>query len=178
MRLAIFFQRCGTELLIVDEVEHITRPQIRRRLLEISNLTPGLPIVCASCNPFLWAQGDVEVAGRWNDYFELRPYTGERLRQLLAFLELLLPFSQPSHLALDKLPSNGRKPATGVEGPARLIEGWTGGILRDIMILVMDASRRAIERDLPNLTLTLLETTWREIQCQPVADFLPTWRHR
>ena len=176
MRLAIFFQRCGTELLIVDEVEHITRPQIRRRLLEISNLTPGLPIICASCNPFLWAQGDVEVAGRWNDYFELRPYTGERLRQLLAFLELLLPFSQPSHLALDKLPSNDHKSAKGVEGPARFIERWTGGILRDIMILVMDASRRAIERDLPNLSLSLLEATWREIQCQPVADFLPTWR--
>lgn len=166
MLLALFFQQCGTELLIVDEIEHITRPILRRRLLEVSNLTHGLPIVCASCHPMTWIQGDTEVAGRWNDYFELRQYTGERLRQLLAFMELLLPFTQPSYLALDSLPNDH------TVGPASLIERWTGGILRDIMILLVDATQRAIESNLPCLTPTVLQTTWEAIQTTPVTDFL------
>lgn len=51
MVLDIFLQRCSTELIIVDEVEHISRPEMRRRLLDISNMTQGIPIICASCNP-------------------------------------------------------------------------------------------------------------------------------
>ncbi len=169
MKMALVFQKCGTELLIVDEIEHITRPTLRRRLLEVSNLTRGLPIVCASCHPLAWVNGDVEVAGRWNDYFELRHYTGERLRALLVFLDLLLPFSQPSHLAAVTLPSADNLAS---DGPARLIERWTGGILRDIMILIVDASQRAIEQGLPCLTVPLLHTTWQAIQTHQVTDFL------
>jgi len=165
MALALLCQQCETELLIVDEIEHITRPMIRRRLLEISNLTHGLPIICASCHPLVWVQGDAEVAGRWNDYFELEQYTGERLRQLLAFVELLLPFTQPSYLALDVLPD-------GSIGLAPRIEQWTGGILRDMMALLVDATKRAIDTRLPALTPTLLQTSWDAIQTHPVTDFL------
>lgn len=171
VKLAWFFRACGTELLVVDEVEHITRPLLRRRLLEISNLNRGVPIVCASCHPQTWVQGDSEVAGRWNDYFELRQYTGERLSQLLAFVELILPFTQPSGLAYYELPLPTASRQT-VDGPARFIERWTSGILRDIMILIVDASVRAIEHNLPNLSPQLLQTTWQAIQTHPVTDFL------
>ena len=58
--LTLYFQRCEVELLIVDEVEHIVVPALRRRLLELSNLT-GVPIVCASCNPLSWAASDSET---------------------------------------------------------------------------------------------------------------------
>lgn len=51
MKLILCLQKCGVELLIVDEVEHITRHTVRRRLLEVSNLTSNLPIICASCHP-------------------------------------------------------------------------------------------------------------------------------
>lgn len=169
MKMALYFQTCGTELLIVDEVEHIHSHNLKRRLLEVSNLAPTLPILCASCHPMSWVQGDVEVAGRWNDYFQLRQYTGDRLRQLLAYLELLLPFPEPSALAVYATGSDKR---SAVDGPARLIEQWTGGILRDIMILIMDASTRAIRQRLPRLTPSLLETTWRDIQTRQVTDFL------
>lgn len=169
MKIALVFQRCGTDLLIVDEIEHITRPTLRRRLLEVSNLTRGLPIVCVSCHPLAWVNGDVEVAGRWNDYFELRQYTGERLRALLVFLDLLLPFTQPSHLAAVTL-STPDDPAS--EGPAQLIERWTGGILRDIMILIVDASQRAIEQGLACLTPALLRVAWQAIQTHQVTNFL------
>lgn len=169
MKMSLIFQKCGTELLIVDEIEHITRPRLRRRLLEVSNLTRGLPIVCASCHPLIWVQGDAEVAGRWNDYFELRQYTGDRLRQLLVFLELLLPFTQASHLADVELTNDQGKV---VDGPARLIERWTGGILRDIMILMVDASQRAIEQNLSHLSLALLKETWEAIQTRQITDFL------
>jgi hypothetical protein len=169
MKLALYLHTCGTELLMVDEVEHIKRPAIKRRLLEVSNLAPGLPILCASCHPTSWVEGDAEVAGRWNDYFELHQYTGERLRQLLAYLELLLPFPEPSSLAVYSV-GNGKRKRTA--GPAQLIEQWTGGILRDIMILVMDASTRAIQQRLPRLTPLLLEAAWKDIQTRQVTNFL------
>jgi len=170
MKLALYFQTCGTELLVIDEVEHIHSLKLKRRLLEVSNLAPTLPIVCASCHPTAWVAGDTEVAGRWNDYFELRQYTGDRLRQLLAYLELLLPFPEPSALAVYTLGDD--------EGPARLIERWTGGVLRDVMVLVLDASVRALEQRLPRLTPSLLESTWQAIQTHQVTDFLALLKHR
>jgi hypothetical protein len=171
MKLVLYFQRCGVEMLIVDEVEHILRPEIRRRLLEVSNLTRGVPMVCASCHPLRWTEGDAEVQGRWNDYFELQQYTGQRLSQLLAFLELLLPFPADSALADYQIRTHP-KHKESVDGCARLIERWTGGILRDIMILILDASARAIQQGLPALSPMLLEETWRRIQTHQVTDFL------
>jgi hypothetical protein len=171
MKLVLYFQRCGVEMLIVDEVEHILRPEIRRRLLEVSNLTRGVPMVCASCHPLRWTDGDAEVQGRWNDYFELQQYTGQRLSQLLAFLELLLPFPVDSALADYRLRTQPKQNES-VEGCARVIERWTGGILRDIMILILDASARAIQQGLPALSPILLEETWRRIQTHQVTDFL------
>jgi hypothetical protein len=170
MKLALYFQTCGTELLVIDEVEHIHSLSLKRRLLEVSNLAPTLPIVCASCYPTAWVTGDAEVAGRWNDYFELRQYTGERLRQLLAYLELLLPFPEPSALAVYTLGDHA--------GPAHFIERWTGGVLRDVMMLILDASARAIEQRLPCLSLSLLETTWQAIQTHQVTDFLAMLQKR
>jgi hypothetical protein len=171
MKLTLCFQQCQVEVLIVDEIEHITTPRLRRRLLEVSNLTHGLPIICASCHPLRWTEGDAEVQGRWNDCFELKQYTGPRLQQLLTFIELLLPFTQDSALACLTL-RTGLKKRDEVDGPARLIERWTGGILRDIMILIAEASARAINQDLPNLSPALLATTWQHIQTHRVTDFL------
>jgi hypothetical protein len=166
---------CGTELLVIDEVEHIHTAHLKRRLLEVSNLAPNLPIVCASCHPTSWVAGDAEVAGRWNDYFELRQYTGERLQQLLAYLELLLPFPEPSLLAIYELKGGTRQQT---DGPARLIGRWTGGVLRDVMMLVMDASMRAIQQRLPCLTPSLLEEIWHDIQTHQVTDFLSLLQRR
>jgi len=169
MKLALYFQKCGTEMLIVDEVEHIVRPEIRRRLLEISNMTRGIAVVCASCNPHNLVEGDVEFAGRWNDYFELQPYTGQRLSELLVFIELLLPFTMPSSLAVREIRANNN---AKMDGLAKLIEERTGGILRDIMILIREASARAVENDLSCLSPSLLDKTWREIQTNRVSDSL------
>ena len=171
MMLILAFQQCGVELLVVDEIEQMTRPLIRRRLLEISNLTPGVPIICASCEPHHWTEGDTEIQGRWNDSFTLTQYTGERLSQLLAFIELLLPFTQDSFLANRTL-KTGPKKSDQADGPARLVEQCTGGILRDIMILIVGSSIRAIEQDLPNLSPSLLAETWQYFQTNPVRDFL------
>jgi len=112
--------------------------------------------------------GDEEVAGRWNDFFELPQYIGERLSNLLASIELLLPFTQSSYIALHTVEEG----ASVTDGPAKFIELATGGILRDIMILIRDASRRAIEQKLPCLTPELLEKTWKDVQRKRVTDFL------
>ncbi len=130
----------------------------------------GIPMICASCHPIEWTEGDAEVKGRWNDFFELKQYTGIRLDDLLATVELFLPFSQASHLA--------NRECEGKPGPAALIEQWTGGILRDIMILIRDACRRAIERNDARLHQETLEATWKDIQTKQVTNFLDVIRQR
>jgi len=164
MKLVLYFQKCGVELIVIDEVQHIQRPELKRRVLEVSNMTRGIPIICASCHPVTWTEGDPEIKGRWNDFFQLKQYTGSRLDDLLATIELFLPFSQDSHLSMR---SRGDGP-----GPAALIEQWTGGILRDIMILIRDGCRRAIEESRPCLEQPILEAAWKDIQTQQVTDFL------
>ncbi len=170
MKLVLYFQQCGVELIVIDEVQHIQRPELKRRVLEVSNMTRGIPIICASCHPIEWTEGDAEVKGRWNDFFQLKQYTGSRLSDLLATIELFLPFSQDFHLS--------KREIEGKPGPAALIEQWTGGILRDIMILIRDACRRAIEGNYASLQQELLETTWKAIQTKQVTDFLDLIRQR
>jgi hypothetical protein len=142
-------------------------------LLEVSNLTLGVTYICASCNPVGWVEGDEEVRGRWNDAFVLKQYTGERLSALLSFVELLLPFTSPSFLSVREIVAESEQ-----VGPAKLIEENTGGVLRDVMILLADASKRAIEENLPCLTPSLLEATWQDIQTNQVTDFLEVLRVR
>jgi len=170
MKLALYLQKCGVELMVIDEIQHIKRPELKRRVLEVSNMTPGIPIICASCHPIEWTEGDPEVKGRWNDFFQLKQYTGTRLDDLLATIELFLPFSQDSQLQARTI--------KGDLGPAELIEQWTGGILRDIMILIRDACRRAIEADAAALEPTILKATWKDIQTNQVTNFLDLVRQR
>ena len=40
MKLALYFQKCRVELLVVDEVEHLTRHEVRRRLAGSFQLDP------------------------------------------------------------------------------------------------------------------------------------------
>ena len=170
MKLVLYFQKCGVELIVIDEIQHIKRPELKRRVLEVSNMARGIPMICASCHPIEWTEGDAEVKGRWNDFFQLKQYTGTRLEELLSTIELFLPFSQDSHLA--------RREIEGMPGPATLIEQWTGGILRDIMILIRDACRRAIERNDVSLQEDVLQVTWKDIQTKQVTDFLNLIRQR
>jgi len=167
--LELYVQKCGVELLIVDEVEHIVRPALRRRLLELSNLT-RLPIVCASCNPIAWTTGDVEIQGRWNDYFELTQFTGARLDAFLSLLDLLLPFEQDAHLGLREVTDAQGQPVAA--GPAHYIEQWTDGILREIMVLVMDACLKTLRSKQAGLTLDILNRAWHDIKRNKVVSFL------
>ena len=173
--LELYFQQCGVELLIIDEVEHIIQPGLRRRLLELSNLT-GVPIVCASCNPIAWVAGDGEVQGRWNDYFELTQFTGPRLDAFLTMLDLLLPFEQDGHLGLREITDEASRKT--VDGPAHYIEQWTDGILREVMVLLMDACFKAITTRQPRLTLDILNQAWRDIKRAKVVNFLDILRAR
>jgi Bacterial TniB protein len=168
MKLVLYVQKCGVELMVIDEVQHIQRPELKRRVLEVSNMARGIPMVCAATHPIAWTEGDAEVKGRWNDVFQLKQYTGARLDDLLATMELFLPFSQDSHLRARTIEGN--------PGPATLIEQWTGGILRDIMILIRDACRRAILASRPALDPQILQAAWKDIQTKQVTDFLESVR--
>jgi hypothetical protein len=167
--LELYFQKCGVELLVIDEIEHITQPGLRRRLLELTNLT-GVPIVCASCNPIGWAAGDTEIQGRWNDYFELTQFSGARLDVFLTMLDLLLPFEQDGHLGLREVLDEQNKKSTA--GPAHYIEQWTDGILREIIVLILDACFKAIATGQSRLTLETLNQAWGDIKRAKVVNFL------
>jgi len=169
MKVSLFFQKCGVEVLIVDEVEHIKSHGVRRRLLEVSNMTYGISIICASCDPHRWTLGDTEVAGRWNDYFRLELYKELRLNQLLVYINLLLPFTMDSFVTSEQRDS--KKSSYFIEeGLVKSIEKWTRGKLRDVMILVVEASKQAIQERRPCLDDKLLERTWKGIQSRPLEE--------
>ena len=169
MKVSLYFQKCGVEVLIVDEVEHIKSYGVRRRLLEVSNMTYGIPIICASCNPNLWTLGDTEVAGRWNDYFRLELYKEMRLRQLLVYINLLLPFPKDLFVISDQ--HDSKNSSYFIEdGLVKSIEKWTRGKLRDVMILVVEASKLAIQERRSCLDAKLLEKTWKSIQSGPLEE--------
>ncbi len=67
MKLVLYFQHCGVELIVIDEIQHL-----KRRVLEVSTMARGIPMMCASCHPIEWTEGDAEVKGRWNDFFQLK----------------------------------------------------------------------------------------------------------
>jgi TniB protein len=169
MKVSLYFQKCGVEVLIVDEVEHIKSYGVRRRLLEVSNMTYGIPIICASCDPHLWTLGDTEVAGRWNDYFRLELYKEMRLTQLLVYINLLLPFPKDSFVT-SKQPDSKNSSYVIEDGLVKSIEKWTRGKLRDVMILVVEASKQAIQERRSCLDDKLLKDTWKSIQSRPLEE--------
>jgi DNA polymerase III delta prime subunit len=171
-KVTLYFQICDVKLLIIDEVEQMRRHDMTRRVLHLSNLTHGVPIICASCKPLQWARGvgraDVEVLGRFNDHFTIACFVGDRLQSLLALIELLLPFPEGSNLAWEI----GEDEKWTQSHLSKYIEEATHGILRDIMALVIDASERALEQRLSRLTLPLLKDTWRRIQENENEEFV------
>jgi hypothetical protein len=167
LKLDFYRQQSNVRLIIVDDAEHIPYSKMRNCLLHISSVIHGIPIVCASTNPAAWAGGYKEIVGSWTDYVTLPTYTGERLRELLVFIDTLLPFTKESGLFLAEVNMGTEV----IDSPTKLIEKWTGGILRDVVMLLRHASRRAIEDDLACLSPQLLEEAWKEIQTERVENF-------
>jgi len=93
-------QQSNVRLIIVDDAEHIPYSKMRNYLPYISSVVHDIPIICASTNPAAWAGGYKEILGSWTDYVTLPTYTGERLRDLLVFIDTLLPFTKESGLFL------------------------------------------------------------------------------
>jgi hypothetical protein len=97
--IALRLQQLGTQLLIIDEVEHIRFIDSQRHVLEMANMLSPIVVSLASCSPREWIACDPQMEERWSDYVEFVPYTGERLRELLALLEFIIPLPDVSHLA-------------------------------------------------------------------------------
>lgn len=152
-------QQCDTELVFVDECENITGRAMKLQFVDVCNALCGIPIICASANPIRFVEDDSNDAlkGRFNDHVELSAYTGDRLRSLLAHVNLLLPFAEDSNLAHD----------LAVE----MIQGRTDGVLRDIMRLIRGASLRAIETDATHVSLPHLDSTWKSIETKRVMRY-------
>lgn len=168
MKIALYLQKCGVEVIVIDEVEHIKNHSVRRRLLELSNMTHHVPIICSSCEPQEWIKGDPEIEGRWNDYFRIERYTGTRLQQLLVYINLLLPLPENSFLNSDP-----KKRASEVgakkDAATAFIQRVTRGKLGNIMLLIRESTRTAIEENLSCLDETLLGRTWDNIQTRPAT---------
>jgi len=144
------FAWCQTQLLIVDELNHLTTNKQRRQLLSITNKCGGVSIVGSAVYPQRFRNEDDELAGRFLDEFPMHTYTGKPLIALLAFIDLLLPFSTCSGLSQTST--------------VAFIEGETRGRLREIMLLIRLASEQALLHHEACLTLASLRTTWANIQ--------------
>jgi hypothetical protein len=159
-KVLLLLQQCGVELILVDEIEHVTRYELKRRFIELSNLTTGIPMICSSVYPEMFVAGDAELRGRWKEPFTLTPFQGKRLESLLFFIELLLPFPSASFLSERTLSLDG---STTI-GPAAFIEAKTAGILDDIVLLLRLASQTGIYNRQVCLEMPLLDVTWNRIQ--------------
>jgi hypothetical protein len=84
------------------------------------------------------------------------------LRVLLALLELIIPLPDASHLAEATGPVERRHNKYESEPPS-LIEQLTGGVLSDVINLVVTATGHAIDQDLRCLSPELLTRTWQEL---------------
>ncbi len=163
-KIGRLFQISDVKLAMVDELNHLTDITQRRRLLEISNRTLSTSIVGAAVDPLQFRIGSPEIQGRFIDFYRLDPYKGDRLSSLLLMLELLLPFSKASNLSSKTIIIREGNTEKQVKGPATIIEEKTKGSFRYIMRLLRDATDIAIQRELPNLTIELLEETWQQTQ--------------
>lgn len=155
-------QQMDTQLLIIDEVEHVRFTDNQRHVLEMANTLSPITVNLASCSPRQWIANDPQMQERWSDYVELAPYTGERLRTLLALLELIIPLPDASHLAEARSLVERRRNKHEPEPPS-LIEQLTGGVLSDVINLVVTATSHAIDQDLRCLSPELLVRTWQEL---------------
>lgn len=165
----LLINQCGTEVIIIDRAQNLQTPEMRRRVLELSNYCKDVTFICASTEPYRFTDGDPEIASRWQRSFILQPYTGERLQDLLVLIELLLPFTNESQLYVRDVKADSGKKET-LPGPAQLIENWTGGNLKEITRLIWTASRQAILDDEPNIGLIFLTNIWKQIQNQRGVD--------
>ena len=130
-------------------------------------MTHHVPIICSSCEPQGWIKGDPEIEGRWNDYLRIERYTGTRLQQLLVYINLLLPLPENSFLSTDP---KKRASVVGAKKDAAIafIQRVTSGKLGNIMLLIREATRVAIDDNLSRLDEALLRRTWDDIQTKPV----------
>ena len=125
-------------------------------------IADGRVLACARADP-------PEVAGRWNDYFRLELYKEMRLTQLLVYINLLLPFPKDSFVT-SKQPDSKNSSYVIEDGLVKSIEKWTRGKLRDVMLLVVEASKQAIQERRSCLDDKLLEETWKSIQSRPLEE--------
>lgn len=146
-------------LLVIDEIKNISRHDLQRCVMDISNQVPQVRIIATSVDAVSWASTDLEIQGRWKIRRELPTLDLDELCQLLASLDLLLPFPKASWLGLKDF-KEGKSGKTTDPGPARLLHTWTGGIVGDVMEIVRKAAKSAIEQKLPNIPLNLLMDTW------------------
>ena len=165
-KAVIYINQCDVKLLILDEISHLKRHSLRRRILELSNET-NICIVGSAVHSEEFTFGDLEIQGRFNDVFPFEQYAGENLVALLAIIELLLPFPKPSELYKTEILTETGK----CEGPAAFISKVTGGTIRDIMILIHDACLLAINLNEPCVDMNILRRAWKNIKNKEIFGF-------
>lgn len=171
IKIAGYFRMLGVNGLIIDDIAHLQAPNVLRCLhnLEVNFLHFNrIPIVGASCDPHIWREANKENSGRWNGYFRLEPYTGSRLQQLLSLINLILPFPEDSFvdLRLHNQSVQDFSVALPISSEAYFIQKTTQGTIREMMLLIITASKEAIKQELTCLSLDLLQRTWQQLHCQ------------
>ena len=173
-KIIMLFSNQHVELLVIDQIDHLRTDYLRRRILELLNKT-CVPIIAAAVDPVIWVENDPELKGRFLPKKDqkpllLEPFVGGRLDSFLTMVDLLLPFVKDSQLGVRQITDEtGKKLGDGL---AHHIEQWTGGSLREIMRLILEASLDAIEKGESCLSYKRLVNTWEDIEDEEDAfDF-------
>jgi hypothetical protein len=159
-RTTIYYKQSNTVLQIIDEAQNLGTDHLRRRFIDFSNRCQ-VSIVCASSDPKKFLEHDMQTRGRWGKSYDLEPYKENRLKGLLGHIDLLLPFPESSGLSLIEI--SQKKGKETVPGPAQFIQDKTGGILRDILRLVVRSSQTALKSNRARLSIEDLKCAADEL---------------
>lgn len=157
-RLQTNVQLCMTLLVIVDEIENLSGVKTAKQFVDINNALADIPMILASPNPenFLAMANSEALTGRFDDRMTLQPLSGTKLMTILAFIQLLLPFTQESTL---------------LEGECvTFIEQATQGRFRDLMKLISRSCKRVIAADdLTHVNINVLRAAWSQVHNERVV---------
>jgi hypothetical protein len=56
--LSCIFKSAESNCLSLTRFNTLSAPPLKRRVLEVSNMARGIPMICASCHPIEWTEGD------------------------------------------------------------------------------------------------------------------------
>jgi len=161
LRLRNMIRACGTQLVILDELQHMIDPEKKRILHNASNFlkelideleVPTIGVGLSTSEPVLIS--NLQLGRRISQREELTPFKWsekgdqKEFRRLLMTIDAQLPLKKTSELATEEM--------------AHRIYHATGGVMDHIMKLVRHSAQVAVEKDMDHIDSELLSHVYEK----------------